>query len=245
MITILNEPCIELPGVWSWDAEIPFEDIIAYLTSSENNKSKNLKLMNIASYLYQYNDAYGLNPTQKARVQKLYANKQPIQLQADLDSGLKHIKVFINDEYFVEEAMLRVYGSKYKLRYYNEKTHRGLGRKLTKSELQEPDFITDSGTRIEAKMCWEKANSKFPDSTANLDYSIDPANFNEDLFLMAFNKLPQKNALHTASFCMCLVKKSATFGYVVGVTCPNGTGIYAKLLGELNVDFINVNDKFV
>jgi hypothetical protein len=36
--------CEELSGVWSWDADIPFPELINYLTSSETNRSKNLKL---------------------------------------------------------------------------------------------------------------------------------------------------------------------------------------------------------
>lgn len=244
MFTIIKESCPELTGVWSWEATIPFSDIIEYLTSNENNPSKNLKLMYIASNLYQYNEAYGLNSVQKNRVKKLYATKQPISIQEDLDSGLKHIKVFINDEFFVEEALLQAFGVAYKMKYFNETTHYGLGKVLTKKELKEPDFITEDGTRIEAKMCWESACSKF-NSNANLDYSIDPNNFDATKFLTAFNKLPQTQALHTAPFCLCLVKKTTTFGYVVGVTCPNGVGIAAKFLGPLTVDYININDKFV
>ena len=44
--------CEELSGVWSWGTDIPFSDIIEYLKSSENNKSKNLKLVHIASNFY-------------------------------------------------------------------------------------------------------------------------------------------------------------------------------------------------
>jgi hypothetical protein len=239
--------CEELTGVWSWDADIPFPELIAYLTSFENNPSKNLKLTAIASNFYQYCKAYGLNEEQKALVKALYAVKQAITDQTLLERALKHITVFINDEYFVEEAILKKYGAKYKLRYFSD-THRGLGRPLTWEELQEPDFIDEDGHWFEAKMCWEASASKF-ESDANLKYTIDPDNFDEQAFLAAFNKLPQLKAIHNAPWCFCLVKKTVTFGYVVGIEVQkiNGVnrGVSAKLLDPLTVNFIRANQKFI
>ena len=239
--------CEELTGVWSWDAEVPFPELIAYLTSFENNPSKNLKLTVIASNFHQYCKAYGLNDEQKAVVKALYAVKQAINDQTILERALKHIIVFINDEYFVEEAILKKYGAKYKLRYFSD-THQGLGRPLTWEELKEPDFIDDAGHWFEAKMCWEASASKF-ESKANLDYIVDPDNFNEQAFLTAFNKLPQLQAMHNASWCFCLVKKTVTFGYVVGIEIQkiNGAncGVSAKLLDPLTVNFIRANQKFI
>ncbi len=236
--------CEELPGVWSWEEDIPFPDIIEYLESFENNKSKNLKLARIACNFYQYSQAYGLNTAGKQRVKKLYEDKCPINDQKDLDMALKHHVVFVNDEYYVEEAILHSeYGSRYKLRYYSD-THGGLGRPLTKEELREPDFVNEDGYEFEAKMCWETAASKYP-STATLDYTIDPSNFNEVEFLKAFNKLDQVKAMHTAPWCFCLVKKHATFGYLVGVGIQNGQGVSAKLLGPLHVRFLRMTPKFI
>ena len=240
--------CEELSGVWSWDADIPFPELINYLTSFETNRSKNLKLAFIASNLYQYCEAYGLSPERKAIVKALYKEKQPINSQEDLDRALKHISVFINDEYFVEEAILKKYGAKYKLHYFSD-THGGLGKPLTWEELKEPDFIDEDGHWFEAKMCWEASASKFKNNKANLDYTIDPDSFNEQAFLAAFNKLPQLQALHNASWCFCLVKKTVTFGYVVGIEIQktNGVncGISAKLLDPLTVNFIRANQKFI
>lgn len=239
--------CEELPGVWSWGEDVPFPDIIEYLTSFKNNKSKNLKLVHIASNFYQYCPAYGLNDERKQVVKKLYENKQPINDQVILDMAIKHIVVFINDEYNVEEAILKKFGQRYKLRYYNN-THNGLGRPLTKEELQEPDFIDEDGHWFEAKMCWETSASQYP-GKATLDYTIDPDNFDEKMFLTAFNKLAQVKAMHKAPWCFCLVKKSATYGYVVGVEIRkvNGIncGISAKLLDSLDVDFLRANHKFI
>lgn len=240
--------CKELPGVWSWGEDVPFPDIIEYLTSSENNKSKNLKLVHIASNFYQYCPVYGLNDERKQVVKKLYENKQPINDQVILDMALKHITVFINDEYCVEEAILNSeYGTRYKLQYYNN-THSGLGRPLTWEELQEPDFINEDGYLFEAKMCWEANASKFT-SDANIDYEIDPKNFNEETFLKAFNKLPQVKAMHKAPLCFCLVKKKATFGYVIGIRIEKTDGVNygtsAKFLGPLKVDYFRANSKFV
>lgn len=241
--------CKELPGVWSWGEDIPFPDIIEYLTSSENNKSKNLKLVHIASNFYQYCPAYGLNDERKRVVKKLYENKQPINDQVILDMALKHITVFINDEYYVEEAILNSeYGTRYKLQYYNN-THSGLGRPLTWEELQEPDFINEDGYLFEAKMCWEDAVSRFKGNDANLKYEVDPDTFNEKKFLEAFNKLPQVSAMHKAPLCFCLVKKRATFGYVIGIKIEkiNGVnrGTSAKFLGPLNVNYFRANSKFI
>lgn len=236
--------CEELPGVWSWDIDIPFPDIIEYLSSFENNKSKNLKLAYIASNCYQYCKAYGLSPDRKAIVKTLYRDKRPIDNQQDLDMALKHINVFINDEYYVEEAILNSqYGAYYKLQY-NNTTHNGLGRILTREELKQPDFKNADGFEFEAKVCWESTASKFP-GTSTLNHTIDPENFDEQAFLKAFNELDQVKALHTASLCFCLVKKRATFGYLVGVECPNGHGISAKLIGPLYVNFLRANPKFV
>lgn len=239
--------CEELQGVWSWDADIPFPDIIEYLKSFENNRSKNLKLVHIASNFYQYCSAYGLNDERKQVVKKLYENKQPINDQVILDMAIKHIVVFTNDEYNVEEAILEKLGPRYKLRYYNN-THNGLGRPLTKEELQEPDFIDEDGHWFEAKMCWEARASKF-ESDANLKYEIDPKNFNAEEFLKAFNQLPQTKAMHKAPWCFCLVKKTATFGYVIGVEIRkvNGInrGISAKLLDSLVVDFLRAEPKHI
>ena len=239
----MTDFCEELPGVWSWDADIPFQDIITYLKSFENNKSKNLKLAYIASNFYQYCSAYGLKADRKKVVKELYKNKVPIDNQEDLNKAIKHIVVFVNDEHYVEEAILSTYGERYKLRYYNN-THSGLGRPLTKDELREPDFINEDGYEFEAKMCWETEKSRFPGETT-LDYTIDPNNFNETDFLAAFNKLAQVKSLHKASLCFCLVKNRATFGYLVGVECPSGTGVSAKLIGPLNVNFLRANDKFI
>lgn len=241
--------CKELPGVWSWGEDVPFPDIIEYLTSSENNKSKNLKLVHIASNFYQYCPAYGLNDERKQVVKKLYENKQPINDQVILDMALKHITVFINDEYCVEEAILNSeYGTRYKLQYYNN-THSGLGRPLTWEELQEPDFINEDGYLFEAKMCWEDAASRFKGNDANLKYEVDPDTFNEKKFLEAFNKLPQVMAMHKAPLCFCLVKKRATFGYVIGIKIEkiNGVnrGTSAKFLGPLNVNYFRANSKFI
>lgn len=239
--------CEELTGVWSWGVDVPFPELIAYLTSFENNPSKNLKLAAIASNFHQYCNAYGLNKEQKALVKALYAAKQAINNQTILERAVKHVTVFINDEYFVEESILKKYGAKYKLRYFSD-THKGLGRPLTWEELQEPDFIDEDGHWFEAKMCWEASASKF-ESDANLKYTIDPDKFNEQDFLVAFNKLPQLKALHNASWCFCLVKKTATFGYVVGIEVQkiNGVncGVSAKLLDPLTVNFIRANQKFI
>ena len=237
--------CEELPGVWGWGEEdIPFADIIEYLESFENNKSKNLKLAYIACDFYKYSKAYGLDADRKQVVKKLYENKQPIDNQNDLDMALKHHVVFITDEHYVEEAILNSeYGSRYKLCYFNT-THGGLGRPLTKEELRQPDFINEDGYEFEAKMCWETKASKFPGS-ATLDYTIDPNDFNEEAFLNAFNKLDQVKAMHKAPWCFCLVKKCATFGYLVGVGIQNKRGISAKLLGPLNVKFLRANPKFI
>jgi hypothetical protein len=240
--------CEELPGIWSWEKDIPFPDIIEYLSSSENNKSKNLKLAYIASNCYQYCSAYGLNAERKQVVKKLYENKLPINNQKDLDMALKHIAVFINDEYYVEEAILREFGPRYKLQYFNN-THNGLGRPLTKEELREPDFINKDGYWFEAKMCWEDAASQFKGNDANLKYEIDPNSFSEEEFLKAFNKLPQVKAMHKAPLCFCLVKKKATFGYVIGIEIKkiNGVncGTSAKFLGPITVNYFKVNSKFV
>jgi hypothetical protein len=240
--------CEELPGVWSWEEnDIPFPIIIEYLKSFENNKSKNLKLAYIASNFHQYCTAYGLNVDRKQVVKKLYENKCPINNQEDLDMALQHIVVFINDEYYVEEAIFSEYGSRYKLRYYNS-TQNGLGKPLTEEELKKPDFIDEEGRLFEAKMCWEAKASKFK-SDANLYYEIDPNNFNEKDFLAAFNKLPQAKAMHKAPWCFCLVKKKATFGYLIGVGIQkqNGIncGISAKLIGPLNVQYFKANPKFI
>lgn len=235
--------CEELPGVWSWEEDVPFPDIIEYLESFENNKSRNLKLAHIACNFYQYSQAYGLDETGKDRVRKLYEAKHPINNQKDLDMALKHVSVFANDEYYVEEAIFSKYGPQYKLQYYNN-THSSLGRPLTREELREPDFIDDCGRTFEAKMCWETAASKYP-SKATLDYTIDPGNFNEKEFLDAFNRLDQVKAMHTAPWCFCLVKKRATFGYLVGVGIENGYGTSAKLLGPLDVKFLRANPKFI
>jgi hypothetical protein len=241
--------CEELQGVWSWGEDIPFPDIIEYLASFENNKSKNLKLAYIASNFYQYCSAYGLNDERKQVVRQLYAKKQPVNNQKDLDMALKHIEVFINDEYNVEEALLHSeYGTHYKLQYYNN-THGGLGRPLTWEELQEPDFINEDGYLFEAKMCWEEAASKFKGNEANIKYEIDPKNFNEQKFLDAFNELPQTKAMHKAPLCFCLVKKKATFGYVIGVTIKKIDGVNcgtsAKFLGPLKVNYFRANSKFI
>lgn len=238
--------CEELSGTWGWDKDTPFPDIINYLISSENNKSKNLKLAYIASNLYQYCRAYGLTTDRKAVVKDLYKNKLAITEQDDLNMAIKHVAVFINDEYFVEEAILQEYGSQYKLSYSNS-THNGLGRILTKEELKQPDFINEDGYEFEVKMCWETENSKFP-SPATLDYIVDPNNFNEEDFLKAFNKLSQVKALHEASLCFCLVKKRATFGYLIGVHCENCKGTKAKFIGPLAVSYLpeaKINKKFV
>lgn len=235
--------CEELSGVWSWGIDIPFPDIIEYLESFENNKSKNLKLAYIASNFYQYCKAYGLNAERKQVVKKLYEAKHPINNQKDLDMALKHVAVFVNDEYYVEEAILNEYGPRYKLRYYNN-THNGLGRPLTREELQKPDFIDEEGHLFEAKMCWETAASKYP-SEATLDYMIDPNNFDEKAFLDAFNKLAQVKAIHKAPWCFCFVKKNVTTGYLVGVDIKNKHGVKAKLLGPMNVKFLRANPKFI
>ena len=236
--------CKELSGAWAWDIDTPFPDIIKYLTSCENNKSKNLKLAYIASNCYQYCKAYGLTPDRKEVVKKLYENKQPINNQKDLDMSIKHISVFVNDEYYVEEGILHSeYGSRYGLSY-NSDTHGGLGRVLTKSELRKPDFINNEGYEFEVKMCWETEASKYP-SEATLDYTIDPSNFDEEKFLEAFNSLAQVKAMHTAKLCFCLVKKRATFGNLVGVIFENGKGASAKLLGPLTVKFLRAKDKFI
>jgi hypothetical protein len=239
--------CEELPGIWSWDADIPFPDIINYLGAIENNKSKNLKLVHIASNFYQYCSAYGLNEERKQIVKKLYKDKRPINDQIILDMAIKHISVFINDEYNVEEAILKAFGPRYRLRYYNN-THGGLGRPLTWEELQEPDFIDEDGNCFEAKMCWEAKASQFK-SDANINYEIDPENFNEKEFLKAFNKLPQAKAMHKAPLCFCLVKKKATFGYVIGIKIQkiNGVncGVSAKFLGPLKVNYFKANSKFI
>lgn len=236
--------CKELPGVWAWDVDTPFPDIIEYLKSFDNNKSKNLKLAYIASNCYQYCKAYGLTPERKEVVKKLYENKQPINNQEDLDMSIKHISVFVNDEYYVEEGILHSeYGSRYGLRY-NSDTHGGLGRILTKNELKKPDFVNNDGYEFEAKMCWETEASKYPGETT-LDYTIDTANFDEKKFLEAFNRLAQVKAMHTAELCFCLVKKRATSGNLVGVTLENGKGVSAKLLGPLTVKFLKANDKFI
>ena len=236
--------CEELSGVWGWNKDIPYQDIIKYLESFENNKSKNLKLAYIASNFYQYSKAYGLSPERKQVVKELYKNKHPINNQQDLDMSIKHVVVFINDGYLVEEAIrASEYGKRYKLQYHND-THSGLGRPLTKKELGQPDFINEDGYEFEAKSCWETTASKYP-STATLDYTIDECNFNEAEFLAAFNKLDQVNALHTAPLCFCFVRKRATFGYLVGVQCSYGQGISAKLLGPLKVKFLRANPKFI
>lgn len=239
--------CKELPGVWAWDIDTPFPDIIEYLESCENNKSKNLKLAHIASNCYQYCNAYGLTRERKNVVKKLYENKQPINNQADLDMSIKHIAVFINDEYYVEEGILHSeYGPRYGLQYYNG-THGGLGKLLTKTELKKPDFVNEAGYEFEAKMCWETEASKYP-GEATLNYIINPDNFDEKKFLAAFNELAQVKAMHTAELCFCLVKKRATFGYLVGVTFENGKGKTAKLLGPLSVRYLpeaKINKKFV
>jgi hypothetical protein len=238
--------CEELAGVWAWDTNVPFPDIIEYLSSYENDKSKNLKLAYIASNFYQYNTSYGLNDERKAVVKNLYENKRPINNQRDLDMALNHVKVFVNDEYFVEEAIHNSeYGIRYKLQYSND-THGGLGRPLTYEELRKPDFTSEDGYEFEAKMCWETVASIYP-GKATLDYSIDPDpnKFDETAFLEAFNKLEQAKALHKAPLCFCLVKKSTTFGYLVGIKCPNGKGISAKLLGPLEVNFLRPKQKFI
>lgn len=235
--------CEELPGVWSWDEDIPYPDLIKYLESAENNKSKNLKLAYIASHFYKYSDAYGLDDEGKQRVRKLYESKHQLDNQRDLDMIQKHYGVFINDGHYVEEAILSVYGPKYKLQYYNN-THNGLGRPLTQEELREPDFIDNEGRHFEVKMCWEASASKF-ESNANLKYEIDPKNFNEKEFLAAFNELPQTKALHKAPWCFCLVKKRATFGNLVGVTIDKRCGVKAKLIGPLEVKFMRIDTKYV
>ena len=236
--------CEELPGVWAWGIDTPFPDIIEYLKSFENNKSKNLKLAYIASNCYQYCKAYGLTPDRKEVVKKLYESKQPVNNQTDLDMSIKHITVFVNDEYYVEEGILHSeYGARYGLRY-NSDTHGGLGRLLTKNELRKPDFINTDGLEFEAKMCWETEASKYPGKTT-LDYTIDPDRFDDEKFLKAFNKLDQVKAMHTANLCFCLVKKRATFGNLVGVILENGKGVSATLLGPLTVKFLKANDKFI
>jgi hypothetical protein len=97
-------------------------------------------------------------------------------------------------------------------------------------------------------MCWEASASKF-ESDANLKYTIDPDNFNEQAFLAAFNELPQLKAIHNAPWCFCLVKKTVTSGYVVGIEVQkiNGVnrGVSAKLLDPLTVNFIRANQKFI
>jgi hypothetical protein len=80
--------CKELTGCWSWDTDIPFSDIITYLSSYENDPSKNLKLAYIASNIYQRNKAYGLSPERKKVVKALYKNKLPLDNQDDLDNPL-------------------------------------------------------------------------------------------------------------------------------------------------------------
>ncbi len=238
---IRSQPCQELSGVWAWDAEVPFPELINYLLSTENNPSKNLKLAYTASLMYQYNDTYGLTPDRKLVIQNLYANKMPVNSQKDLTDAIEHIKVFINDEYYVEEAILHsIWGKRYKLRYNND-THNGLGKILTKEELRAPDFINDSGITFEAKTCWEASSSKF-ESNANLNYIIDPDNFNSEEFLEAFNKLPQADALHDANCCLCLVKKRATSGFLIGINCRNNKGTTATLLGELKVPYLYISD---
>ena len=235
--------CEELPGVWGWDAGVPFPELIDYLTSFENNQSKNLKLAFIASNFYQYSSAYGLNDERKAVVRELYKNKLPLNNQQDLDMATKHIVVFINDEYYVEEGILKTFGDQFKLTYSNN-THKGLGRILTREELREPDFISENGEKFEAKMCWESEISKFP-SEATLDYTVNPDNFEEDKFLEAFNKLSQVKALHTTPWCFCFVKKRATFGHVIGVDCRQGYGTSAVYLGPMTVKFIRANQKYI
>jgi hypothetical protein len=235
--------CKELPGVWGWDEDIPYPDLIEYLESFENNRSKNLKLARTACNFYKYSEAYGLDEAGKQRVRKLYENKQPLDNQKDLDMALKHCAVFVNDGYYVEEAVLSSYGPKYKLRYANN-THAGLGRPLTKEELRKPDLVDDVGRRFEVKACWETAASKYP-GKATLDYVIDPKNFNEEQFLEAFNKLSQVKALHTAPWCFCLAKKRATSGYLIGVTIENGRGVKAKFIGPLDVKFLKASPKFI
>jgi hypothetical protein len=234
--------CKELTGCWSWDTDIPFSDIITYLSSYENNPSKNLKLAYIASNIYQRNKAYGLSPERKKVVKALYKNKLPLDNQDDLDNALKQISVFINDEYYIEEAILAQYGTKLGLQYNNSNTHSGLGRPLTQEELEEPDFINNKGTKIEAKMCWETENSKFPGSTT-LDYTIDPLNFDEAAFNQAFSKLDQIKSLHKTRWCLCVVKKSATKGYLVGVECVGGKAIRSKLFGSIKVLFLRPEQK--
>lgn len=239
----MQELCKELPGVWSWDTDIPFADIIEYLESDENDKSKNLKIAYTASHFYQYCPAYGLSDDRKLVVQALYRNKQPLNNQQDLDRSVKHFTVFANDGHYVEEALLQEFGPVYGLQYYND-THSGLGRILSKQELREPDFKNQDGYTFEAKMCWETTASKFP-GEATLDYTIDPSNFVEKDFLDAFNELPQVKALHTAPLCLCLVKKRATFGYVVGVHIENNKGVKAKLIGPLSVKFLRAKQKYI
>lgn len=52
-------------------------------------------------------------------------------------------------------------------------------------ELQEPAFVNDDSYQFEAMMCWEAKAAQFT-SNANINYEIDPKNFNEEAFLKAF-----------------------------------------------------------